>query len=161
MKIVLFSCLLLMSSLAYANEVVDLGTEGGTCSLDFYQSPLFPVALPTAVSGPVYVAPAEKWEGTDGKEARPEILKSFVGKTIFVFGINDAASESAAMKVHPDLAICVRYSKMDEIREFREKTKATYPIQLANDFVVESFKIKSFPVLIKVTEASIEYSSDF
>ena len=89
------------------------------------------------------------------------MLKRILGNQVFVFGANDEASEAAATKVKADMGLCVEYKNLQDLRSFRERTKITFPVQLANDYIVSVFNLKSYPVLVKVKENTVEYSTDF
>lgn len=161
MKAILFSCFLLISPLANANELVELDTQGGTCPLEFLSIRGSSIVLPSSVSDPSFSARVPKWGDASYTKPRPEALKSFVGQKIFVFGTTDPASEAAALKVKPSFGICVQYKDLESIRAFKERTNATFAVQLANDYVISALEIKSYPVLITVKEDVVEYSTDF
>ena len=152
----LFSC-----HLVKAAEIIDLGTEGGTCEMDVQSVPIVDSQIPQTFDEPSFASHIENWNNGSYTEARPAMLKPYIGKSVFVFGANDAASEAAAAKVKADLGLCVGYKNLEDLSSFRERTKITFPVQLANDYVVSAFNLKSYPVLVKVKEDTVEYSTDF
>jgi hypothetical protein len=165
-KIYMNVCILLFLYFAFyscanAQEITDLGTDGGTCEMVIQPAPIVDAQIPQTVNEPSYAAHLEKWTEGSYTEPRPDILKPYIGKSIFVFGANDAASEAAAIKVQADMGICVDYTGLKDVSSFRERTKITFPVQLANDYIVQVFGLKSYPVLVKVKEDSVEYSTDF
>jgi len=148
-------------SCANAQEIIDLGTNGGTCEMDFQSAPIVETQVPEMFNEPSFTAHLEKWTEGSYTKPRPSMLKPYIGKSIFVFGANDAASEAAAAKVQADMGLCVDYTGLKDISSFRERTKITFPVQLANDYIVQVFNLKSYPVLVKVKEDTVEYSTDF
>lgn len=127
----------------------------------FELTPIVEARFPEAVQEPSFSAHLEKWTNGSYSEQRPAMLKPYIGKSIFVFGANDEASEAAAGKIKADIGLCVDYKNLQDISSFRERTKITFPVQLANDYIVSVFNLKSYPVLVKVTEDKVEYSTDF
>ena len=148
-------------SCASAQDIIDLGTVGGTCEMDFGSAPIVEARFPETVQEPSFSTHLEKWTNGSYSEQRPPMLKPYIGKSIFVFGANDEASEAAAGKIKADMGLCVDYKNLQDIGSFRERTKITFPVQLANDYIVSVFNLKSYPVLVKVTEDKVEYSTDF
>ena len=158
-----FLCLIFIGVCSYVNaqDVTDLGTDGGSCELAFHSAPIVDTQFPQSFNEPSFTAQLEHWNNGTFSQARPNMLKPYIGKTVFVFGSNDAASEAAAKKVKADLGLCVEYKNLEDLSSFRERTKITFPVQLANDYVVSAFNLKSYPVLVKVKEDTVEYSTDF
>lgn len=162
MKTYIFLLLLLgIGSCVNAEDVTDLGTDGGTCDMVFQSAPVVDAHIPQTFNEPSFAAHLEKWTEGSYAQPRPDVLKPYIGKSIFVFGANDAASEAAAVKVKADLGLCVEYKNLQDLSSFRERTKIVFPVQLANDYIVSVFSLKSYPVLIKVKEDTVEYSTDF
>ena len=153
--------MLFIASCANAQDIIDLGTDGGTCAMVFQSPPIVDTQVPPTSNEPSFTAHLEKWTEGTYTAARPDMLKPYIGKSIFVFGANDAASEAAATKVQADMGLCVDYTGLKDISSFRERTKITFPVQLANDYIVQVFNLKSYPVLVKVEEDSVEYSTNF
>lgn len=151
----------ILSPWANAQDTIDLGTEGGTCEMSVLSVPIVNAQIPQNFNEPSFTAHLEKWIDGSYAQPRPDMLKSYIGKSIFVFGANDAASEAAGAKVKADLGLCVEYKNLQDLSSFRERTKITFPVQLANDYIVSVFNLKSYPVLIKVKEDTVEYSTDF
>jgi len=85
----------------------------------------------------------------------------YVRKKVFVFGANDEARVAAATKVKADIGLCVEYRNLQNLNSFKEQTKITFPVELANDYVVSVFNLKSYPVLVTIKENTVEYSTDF
>lgn len=129
--------------------------------MTFQAAPIVDAQLPQSLDEPSYSANLEKWTNGSYSTPRPDMLKPYIGKSIFVFGANDAASEAAAQKVKADLGLCVEYRNLEDLSSFRERTRITFPVQLANDYIVSVFKLKSYPVLVKVKGDTVEYSTDF
>ena len=157
---ILFFLFFILSSWAKAQDISDLGTEGGTCDITVQTVPMVETHTPT-IEEPSFNAHLEKWTNGAYSEPRPDMLKMYVGKRVFVFGANDEASEAAAAKVKADMGLCVEYNNLQDLSSFRERTKITFPVQLANDYIVQVFDLKSYPVLVKVKEDTVEYSTDF
>ena len=107
------------------------------------------------------MAHLEKWDNGSYSEQRPAMLKPYIGKSVFIFGTNDAASEAATAKVKADFGLCVNYSNIKDVSAFREKTNISFPVQLATEFLIQKFNLKNYPVLIKIKEDTVEYSTDF
>lgn len=162
MKIYIFIFLLLgIGSYVNAQDITDLGTEGGTCEMTHQSVPIVKTLLPLTMEEPSFAANLEKWVNGSYSTQRPDMLKAYIGKSVFVFGANDEASEAAATKVKADMGLCVEYKNLKDLADFRDRTKITFPVQLANDYIVSVFNLKSYPVLVKVTENTVEYSTDF
>ncbi len=158
---ILFFPFFVLSPLAQAQGTIDLGTNGGTCEMVFQSAPTADAQVSQRIDEPSFAAHLEKWANGSYTQQRPAMLKPYIGKSVFVFGANDAASEAAGKKVKADLGLCVNYADLKDVSSFREKTKIAFPVQLANDYIVQEFNLKSYPVLIKVKEDSVEYSTDF
>ena len=151
----------IFSPLANAQDIVDLGAEGRTCEMIYHPAPIVNTLLPQTIEEPSFAANLEKWTNGSYSTQRPDMLKAYIGKSVFVFGANDEASEAAATKVKADMGLCVEYKNLKDLANFRDRTKITFPVQLANDYIVSVFNLKSYPVLVKVTENTVEYSTDF
>ena len=157
---IIFLFLFVTCSCASAQDVIDLGIDGGTCPVTIQSAPIVNSDIPAA-NEPSYSAHLEKWTNGSYSQPRPDMLKMYVGKTVFVFGANDQASEAAASKIKADLGLCVDYKNLQDISGFRERTKMAFPVELANDYIVSVFGLKSYPVLVRITENTLEYSTDF
>jgi len=151
----------IFSPWAKSQDTIDLGNLGGTCEITFQSAPVVDAQFPQTIKEPSFAARLEKWTNGSYTQPRPDMLKPYIGKSIFVFGANDAASEAAATKVRADLGLCVDYTGLKDVSSFRERTKISFPVQLANDYTVSVFNLKSYPVLVKVKENTVEYSTDF
>ncbi len=158
---ILFSLFILFIPWAKAEDIVDLGQQGGTCEMVFQSAPIVEAQMPQTMKEPSYSSHLEKWTNGSYTHPRGIMLKPYIGKSIFVFGVNDEASEAAAAKVKADMGLCVEYNNLQDLSSFRERTKITFPVQLANDYIVSVFDLKSYPVLVKVKEDTVEYSTDF
>ncbi len=162
MKTLILSILFfVLTSWVNAQDVIDLGTEGNTCSLVLEQIPVRNSQISKHFNEPSFSSDLEKWNNGSYSKQRPSKLKPFIGKSIFIFGTNDIASEAAAVKVKADFGLCVKYNNIKEVGTFRERTKISFPIQLATSYIIQEFDLKSYPVLIKIKEDSVEYSTDF
>ena len=128
--------------------------------MTFQSAPIVNTRYPTNMMSH-FSAHLEKWTNGSYAQPRPDVLKMYIGKSVFVFGANDEASEAAASKVKADIGLCVDYRNLQDISSFRERTKITFPVELANDYIVSVFNLKSYPVLVKITENTLEYSTDF
>jgi len=158
---ILFFLFFVLSPGAKAQDPIDLGTEGGTCEMTVQSVPIVDTQLPQTIEEPSFAANLEKWTNGSYSTQRPDMLKAYIGKLVFVFGANDEASEAAAIKVKADIGLCVEYRNLKDLADFRDRTKITFPVQLANGYIVSVFNLKSYPVLVKVTENTVEYSTDF
>ena len=157
---ILFFLFFILSSWAKAQDISDLGTEGGTCDITVQTVPMVETHIPM-IEEPSFNAHLEKWTNGAYSEPRPDMLKMYVGKRVFVFGANDEASLEAAKKVKADMGLCVEYKNLQDLKFFREQTSIAFPVELANDYIVSVFNLKSYPVLVTVKENTVEYSSDF
>jgi len=131
-----FFLLILFIPWAKAQDIIDLGQEGGTCEMVFQSAPIVEAQVPQTFDEPSFSAHLEKWKNGSYTQPRGDMLKPYIGKSIFVFGASDEASEAAATKVKADIGLCV-------------------------DYIVQAFDLKSYPVLVKVKEDTVEYSTDF
>ena len=157
---ILFFIFFILSPWAKAQDISDLGTEGGTCDITVQTVPMVETHIP-AIEEPSFNAHLEKWTNGAYSEPRPDMLKMYVGKRVFVFGANDEASLEAAKKVKANIGLCVEYKDLQDLKSFREQTNIAFPVELANDYIVSVFNLKSYPVLVTVKENTVEYSSDF
>ncbi len=157
---IIFLFLFITFSCASAQDVIDLGTDGDTCPVTIQSVPIVNTDIPQA-NEPSYSAHLERWVNGSYSQPRPDMLKMYVGKKVFVFGANDEASIAAATKVKADIGLCVEYRNLQDLNSFKEQTKITFPVELANDYVVSVFNLKSYPVLVTIKESTVEYSTDF
>ena len=158
---ILLLSIFVLGSCANAKDITDLGTEGGICEMTFQSVPIVDAQFPQSMKEPSFSSHLEKWTEGSYTQPRPAMLKPYIGRSIFVFGANDEASDAAAAKVKADIGLCVDYNNLADLSSFRERTKITFPVQLANDYIVSVFSLKSYPVLVKVKEDTVEYSTDF
>lgn len=83
------------------------------------------------------------------------------GTRIFVFSCYDEDSVKLASTVDFDYGLCIEYKSLGDIEGFKEKAGINKPVQIANDEILESFKINSYPALIAIKEDEFEIQEGF
>ena len=90
---IIFFLLILFIPWAKAEDIIDLGQEGGTCEMVFQSAPIVEAKVPQTFDEPSFSAHLEKWTNGSYTQPRGDMLKPYIGKSIFVFGASDEASE--------------------------------------------------------------------
>jgi len=83
------------------------------------------------------------------------------GTRIFVFSCYDEDSVKIASAVNFDYGLCIEYKSLGDIEDFKEKAGINKPVQIANDDILESFKINSYPALITLKEDEFQIQEGF
>jgi len=74
---------------------------------------------------------------------------------IFVFSATDQLSIEKAKNITADYGLCIKYSSINDIGSFREKTGVVFPIQLGNKDIVEYLKISEYPAIVTINNGEI------
>ncbi len=143
---------LLISSTAYAAEIIDLGTFSSVCDLpdDVPESKIniktekhIDFNIP---KGELFFKPRLLVNSTVSQKT---IFKT--GATnirIFVFGAKDEYSKTAIKEFNVDYAICVNFESIKDIADFRKETGLKIPIQIATEETLKFLEIDSYPSII-------------
>ena len=157
------------ASVSYPSEdIIDLGEIGFSCPRDFKKSEK---SLPLTLKNNVYLNPinlaykSKLPEHTGPSETRhlsfKKNLNTPIGARIFVFSCYDAQSIKLASKLDFDYGLCIEYKSLADLDDFRKQAGIKQPVQIANDEIVEYFKISSYPALITVKEDEFEIQEGF
>lgn len=173
MKPVLFLfCLFFLAAFASASypweDIIDLGEIGFSCPSDFKRNEK---SFPLTFKNNVYLNPinlsykSKLPEHTGPPETRrlsfKKNLNTPIGTKIFVFSCYDSESAKLASEVSADYGLCLAYKSLSDIKDFKQKAGIKYPVQIANDNILESFKITSYPALITVKEDDLQIQEGF
>ena len=84
-----------------------------------------------------------------------------IGTKIFVFSCFDEASTELAPTLGFDYGLCIDYNSLNDIEDFRNKTGISEPVQAANDEIIKTFGVTSYPALITVKEDEFQIQEGF
>jgi hypothetical protein len=148
------------------SDVIDLGEIGFSCPLDLSKlendyaviNKNVPGKVNLGILNPSYESNLVKHNGPPSvrRFKFKEKLKIPLEAKIFVFSCYDQESIKLASQVNFDYGLCIEYKSLVDIENFRQKTGIKQPVQTANDQMVNSFKITSYPGLITVKSDEIE-----
>ncbi len=154
-----------------SEDAIDLGEIGFSCPLDFSQLENDYAAINKNVPGKVNLSVVSpSYESNLVKHNGPPSLRRFkfkeklkipLGVKIFVFSCYDQESMKLASQINFDYGLCIEYKSLGDIENFRQKAGIKQPVQIANDQMVNSFKITSYPGLITVKSDEIEIQEGF
>lgn len=73
-----------------------------------------------------------------------------IGTRIFIFSCYDEESIRVASEIKFDYGFCIECKLISDIEDFKKKAGMKQPAYIANDQIVESFNVTSYPALITV-----------
>lgn len=171
----LFLCISFLARELWAQEIVDLGVEGAVCKINSTGIDLNSIrqTKPIEINNQVDLQfdgtkHLSKWQTENvqfvlenyplpkGAYRQNKIEK----KTIFVFSALDSSSIEKAKEIKADYGLCIAYNSLEDIKAFREKSGAPFPIALGNMNIIRFFKINSCPCLITIQKGEVTVETD-
>ena len=123
-------------------------------------------ALPNINSAPVKLAYKSKIVKHVGlPETRRITLENNlgipIGTKIFIFSCYDEESVRVASEIKFDYGFCIECKSPSDIEDFKKKARVKQPAYIANDQVVESFNVTSYPALITVEKDAFQIQEGY
>lgn len=168
--LLLFLCLGFLARELWAQEIVDLGVEGAVCKINPTGIDLNSIrqTRPVEINNQASLSfdgtkHLSRWQSEDVRfvlENYSQNKNKIDKKTIFVFSALDSSSIEKAKKIKADYGLCIAYNSWEDIKAFREKSGAHFPIALGNMNIIRFFKINSCPCLITIQKGEVTVETD-